>query len=1298
MSNYTSSAKAFQLFLLSLASALGVACGSSSKGGTAVGAGGTEISAGGSSSGSGGEGTGLSQGGGEPNLVEPGTGGGNANNCVPTTCEALGKDCGPVADGCGDVLECGSCGDNAYCGIVTSNVCTSFAELCTPATRDEVCAGKECGVTGDGCGQVIDCGSCGNGEGCGVVVSFQCDPVITGNVDECPAEITDCAAVSAECGLIGNGCGGTLDCGPCGGGEVCGLNTPQVCGAVPVCQPLDPAVACQGKCGLVSNGCGSDVAGGVIDCQALFPCPGGQTCGGGGVANQCGSSATVSCQLTPQATACAGRECGAVSNGCDGSYSCGTCGGGSSCSAGQCTAAPVCNPTPIGTACNGKACGQAGNGCGGTHVCGTCSGGQSCGAQVAFQCSTPPPPVCVPLSQGQACAGKECGTAFDGCGTAPANTFTCGTCVQGEFCGLETAFQCDAPEVPPCVPNGNSCASLGWACGLAINNCGDVFDCETENRTCSAFQACTGGIDSPTSCTGAPGDCDLCDNVPPCAQNSPTRLTGRVITPGRTDGNTGNQVGVPNAFVYILRNNDVGDLPTISTGIPTGGTSCDRCSDQDLGPVLASAVTDSDGNYTLSGNIPTGTDFLLVTKVGKFRRAVVHQVAPAAACTTTALATTLPNNPTRLPRSSSDGSGVNLPAVAISTGQIDAMECVFEKMGIAQTEFGNFGSAARIHLYRGGTAAGSASGASIDGSTPFDADLYGSLTRMQSYDMVVADCEGQAWDGTAFNQRIANGANVRQFVNRGGRMFASHLSFSWLHQNSTQAYAAGTFATTGLGQVATWDTDILANLDNSGTGQVSLLRPAASPRIQNFSDWMSNEGVTNASNQFAITDPRSMALTLGPTSEEFVFRSGGNGRVQQFSFNTPYGAPVADSCGRVAYSGFHVAATGGGSTPFATSVFPAHCTGNLTSQEKVLLYMLFDLGACVGDEPEPPACVPEACPTDGSCGVIGNGCGGQQDCGCPQGDACIAGQCETPGCVPTTCEAEGVLCSSISDGCGQVLNCACPVCTPVSQQTACTGVTCGTASDGCSGVYTCSTCPSSCNPITNCPAQFDCGVVSDGCDGSVDCGDCEPGEVCGAGGPNVCAVPECQPLSCEDLDATCGMIGDGCGGSEDCGPCQPGQTCTTVGGIPNQCDGCQPRSCEDAGAQCGLIGDGCGDTVECGPCPSGQICGAQSPNQCGNGPSCPPQTCEVAGADCGIIGDGCGGQVDCGPCPGGQLCGIDTPFQCGDPPVCNAATCASLGAQCGAIGDGCGALLDCGDCAPGATCGLGEANKCRMIR
>jgi hypothetical protein len=459
-----------------------------------------------------------------------------------------------------------------------------------------------------------------------------------------------------------------------------------------------------------------------------------------------------------------------------------------------------------------------------------------------------------------------------------------------------------------------------------------------------------------------------------------TTLTGRVITPGRDDANVGNQVGVPNATVYILRTPNVADLPAIPTGIPAGGTSCDRCEDQMLGPVLAGAITDATGAFTIQEYVPVGVEVLLVVKVGRFRRVTTLTLPAEAACQTTMLPTTLPENPTRLPRNMMDGLAVNIPRIAISTGSVDAMECVLEKMGLAHTEFANPGGAQRVNLYRGGPTTGTppGSGARMDDLTPHGTALYGDPAAMQGYDLVVADCEGGQWDED-FTERDATGANVVDFVNRGGRLFASHWSFSWLHENGMAAYDAANPLATGLGPAATWDPNV--DSENMGTGAISVARPSASPRIQNFVDWMVNERVTMApAYEFGIVDPRSHATALGPTSEEFVYLTQ-DAAAQQFSFNTPYGSPPEAACGRVAYSGFHVAAgTGGQMNPFGNSIFPTHCMGDLSNQEKVLLYMLFDLGACIGDDPPPPPCVPEVCAAD-QCGFVPDGCGGVLDCG-----------------------------------------------------------------------------------------------------------------------------------------------------------------------------------------------------------------------------------------------------------------------------------------------------------------------------
>jgi len=72
---------------------------------------------------------------------------------------------------------------------------------------------------------------------------------------------------------------------------------------------------------------------------------------------------------------------------------------------------------------------------------------------------------------------------------------------------------------------------------------------------------------------------------------------------------------------------------------------------------------------------------------------------------------------------------------------------------------------------------------------------------------------------------------------------------------------------------------------------------------------------------------------------------------------------------------------GPGGSPFEDVTFPNHCGGNLTDQEKVLLYMLFDLGACIGVIP-PPKCEPATCQSLGAkCGNAADGCGNLLDCG-----------------------------------------------------------------------------------------------------------------------------------------------------------------------------------------------------------------------------------------------------------------------------------------------------------------------------
>ena len=1298
----------------------------------------------------------------------------DAGGCQ-TAC--AGDDCGQVPDGCGGFLSCSQCGQGLTCGQNAPNKCGAPPPVtCTPLLAADVCPGK-CGAVSDGCSSVITCSTANGGLSCGDTQFCQGSTCVD-QMATCSA--STCATKNHACGQDGDGCGGVIDCGACGAGTQCEFAAPgNTCKPIPppACVKVGIAQACAMTCGMTGDGCGGqyNCEDSPSSCAARLPA--GQTCGGGGVANQCGSG-SASCVPTLATTVCAG-QCGNQSDGCGGAYTCDASNGGQVCNAAigetcggggvaSSCGKPACVPKTQAVACPGdgtnKSCGQQPDGCGGLVDCGGCATDQQCGLVTASICGTVP--SCQPVAVASACSGK-CGMVPDGCG----GSYNCSaanggvSCTGNEYCGANSLpNQCGAPPVS-CVPK--TCAQLGHSCGLASDGCGHVLNCwpscATTDPTCtgscatdsscisngSGAQACVMG--APT-CTGS-----LCSTVPTnCAANSPTTLTGTVLTPGiRVNNQNLNRLPVPNALVYIPADPNV-VLPTIVEGITPGdAASCGRCGDEKLvadgQSVLAAAVTDYRGAFTLSGRIPVGTKFKLVVKVGKWRRMTEVAANVASACTTA----TLGFDDARLPANSTDGlAGTHLPKVAVSTGSVDEMECVFRNLGVSESEFTLPSATGRMHMYRANGARTTGDSCPAGCSTTdcvkrangcrFSNDehlLWGDQTNLNKYDLVVWDCVG------AEEQHDTDEPKIETYVNNGGRMFASHFSYTWIEGNGT------------LNASAAWRT---GGSTGSGTGFISLpsgntARTGANVvKSPAFRDWLDYQGALTgtvpgalsnppqATPQFTISDPRDRAgATVGPATDEWVYRNarfcsnnsgllctqdstcnnicsneGGractrnqdcrNGgtcrlggtclaaekpRVQQLSFNTPYAASEANICGRVAYSGFHVSNTdNSGNNAF----FPGVCANAaLTAQEKILAYMLFDLSTCVsaGDPPQPPACAPKT-PTDlcpgvnDACGYVSDGCGGVVDCaGCAGGYYCDGNTCRPQQCTPTTCASLGFTCGNHADGCGGIARNASGV---EGCGTCAAGQTCGLTSPGiCGG---CVQIPKA----TACPTNS-CGMVSDGCGGTHDCGICTTG-VCGGGGPNTCGNSTCTqiPQATACLNKNCGVVADGCGGTYSCGVCTAPDTCGGAGS-PNNCGHpvCTPKTTQQAcsGLSCGFVSDGCGGAINCGTCPNNGVCGGAGPNQCGA--SCQPTTCTIANATCGAVADACGGLLNCGTCPAGQTCGAVTPNQCGTGVTCTPRSCVAANAQCGLIGDGCGAVLDCGLCTPPQTCGgAGVANQC----
>lgn len=84
--------------------------------------------------------------------------------CGLVTCASAHATCGPIGDGCGDTVDCGTCLAPEVCG--GDGVAFTCGRGCTPRSCAD--AGATCGRVSDGCGGLTPiCGGCPAGQECG---------------------------------------------------------------------------------------------------------------------------------------------------------------------------------------------------------------------------------------------------------------------------------------------------------------------------------------------------------------------------------------------------------------------------------------------------------------------------------------------------------------------------------------------------------------------------------------------------------------------------------------------------------------------------------------------------------------------------------------------------------------------------------------------------------------------------------------------------------------------------------------------------------------------------------------------------------------------------------------------------------------------------------------------------------------------------------------------------------------------------------------------------------------------------
>jgi hypothetical protein len=723
-------------------------------------------------------------------------------------------------------------------------------------------------------------------------------------------------------------------------------------------------------------------------------------------------------------------------------------------------------PEPITCLSQGFTCGSAGDGCGNTIQCGTCISPQTCGGGGSPSvCGDSTP--CVPKT----CAnlGATCGQQGDGCG----NIIQCGVCTLPQTCGGGgMANACGAapsgPDSGPpvsCTPA--TCATANATCGQVADGCGGL----TANCGNCVTPSICGGGGIPNQCGdsnedgGTAGCTNLCLAIPTCAAGTTTSISGTVVAP--TPPAYGTPDPLYGALVYIP-NSPGGALDAFPNGV-----SCDQCGAEASGSPLVSMTTGPDGKFQLTG-VPAGSSIPVVFQLGRWRREVFVNVNPC-------VDNPLTLDQSRMPRKQAEGTPYdNIPLTALVTGSIDALECVLRKIGIDDSQVGNPTSPAygagdpRLQLYVGDPSKDSEAtgGASYNSSTPLEDKLWGSTTTLDQYDQVLLACQGGADTRSA-----AALANMQDYANVGGRVYATHYSYDWIFTNKPWSTTAGwTDPDTGNDP----PTPVTSYVDMTFTKGVA------------FAQWLVYSGASATAGQVPIENSRhDFSTPLANGGQQWLYsKKPSSDTPLHYTFDTPVGVPAASQCGRVLYSDFHV---NNADTDPSTD-YPSECDSSpMTAQEKVLEFMIFDLASCIPGNPPPPpppTCTPLTCGAQNiGCGPAGDGCGNVLQCGnCAPGMACGAGGPSMCGpvpnmCTPTTCATLGYGCGYAGDGCGNLLDCG--MCALPQ--------TCG----GGGVANQCGSPP--CTPA-KCAASQNCGVIADGCGGSVSCGTCTPPETCGGGG------------------------------------------------------------------------------------------------------------------------------------------------------------------------------------------------------
>jgi hypothetical protein len=392
---------------------------------------------------------------------------------------------------------------------------------------------------------------------------------------------------------------------------------------------------------------------------------------------------------------------------------------------------------------------------------------------------------------------------------------------------------------------------------------------------------------------------------------APTTITGNVMAPNGVDP-------IANAFAYVPAS--MGQFPP--------GVACELCG-QPIDGAAAQAISSPAGHFSIDiSQLAPSAQVPFTINKGRFRRTTMVDITPCQENPIGAPHTVLPGKP---------GAGDDIPKIAVATGVKDALDVVLTAMGLdEQLGYDCFENRAKpgsmpLSPCENRIAAQGSSATQLT-------DLLKNETMLEKYNIVFISCAFGKYATISAADQATIVANLQTWTGKGGRLFATDRSYDYVAQafpndvtfmNGNSSVDAANVGVGNVSMPATYTGKVNDPTLVSWLTAVSALQNGQTtlPLTGYLTQWSVVQSLPMTS--VDVVDATDAQVQSGTATMTGVYP-----QTVKFDITPPGGT---QACGRAVFSSYH--------TLGPTMMIDAT---NLTAQERILEYLMFEAGACVG--------------------------------------------------------------------------------------------------------------------------------------------------------------------------------------------------------------------------------------------------------------------------------------------------------------------------------------------------------------